>query len=382
MVGLKDSSGDWNNTAALLERFPGFAVFPGSEVFLLDGLRKGARRLHHRLGQRQRAGHPQGLRELADAAGRRIAGRDHDLAQDDPGLSDGPGAEAHRRAFPQRPGLGRGAPADGAADRGAIGRADRRSRQDRLYPRRAAAARPPNREERRWRWSRLPPAPPSGRPSTTGSRPTIWRRCGSGCTAWSRPSRRTPCLPAIWHYREVRPHLMQSGGLITAQEATRRVLILMNPGLGGEASITGSLFAGLQLILPGEVAPAHRHTQSALRFIIEGQRRLYRGRRRAHHDAARRFRHHPVLDLARPRQRHAGADGLARRARHPDRAACSTRALPSRATGRRADRHPARGRQLRAVRPTTCCRSTGSPRSRPRRCSTIPMPAPARRSTR
>src|SRR6476661_10701966 len=42
VVGLKDSSGDWNNTAALLDRFPGFAVFPGSEVFLLDGLRKGA----------------------------------------------------------------------------------------------------------------------------------------------------------------------------------------------------------------------------------------------------------------------------------------------------------------------------------------------------
>ncbi len=41
VVGLKDSSGDWNNTAALLERFPGFAVFPGSEIFLLDGLRKG-----------------------------------------------------------------------------------------------------------------------------------------------------------------------------------------------------------------------------------------------------------------------------------------------------------------------------------------------------
>ena len=41
VVGLKDSSGDWGNTAKLLDRFPGFAVFPGSEVFLLDGLRKG-----------------------------------------------------------------------------------------------------------------------------------------------------------------------------------------------------------------------------------------------------------------------------------------------------------------------------------------------------
>jgi 4-hydroxy-tetrahydrodipicolinate synthase len=41
VVGLKDSSGDWNNTAALLDRYPGFAIFPGSEVFLLDALRKG-----------------------------------------------------------------------------------------------------------------------------------------------------------------------------------------------------------------------------------------------------------------------------------------------------------------------------------------------------
>ena len=94
----------------------------------------------------------------------------------------------------------------------------------------------------------------------------LWERLHALVTA--RPV--TPCLPAIWRYREVRPHLMRSGGLISAQEATRRVLILENPGLKGETSITHSLFAGLQLILPGEVAPAHRHTQSALRFIIEG----------------------------------------------------------------------------------------------------------------
>src|SRR5580700_2779248 len=81
----------------------------------------------------------------------------------------------------------------------------------------------------------------------------------------------SPCMAHLWRYREVRPHLMQSGGLITAMEATRRVLILENPGFPGQATITGSLFAGLQLILPGEVAPAHRHTQSALRFIIEGE---------------------------------------------------------------------------------------------------------------
>jgi 4-hydroxy-tetrahydrodipicolinate synthase len=42
VVGLKDSSGDWNNTAAILSAYPKFQVFPGSEVFLLDGLRHGA----------------------------------------------------------------------------------------------------------------------------------------------------------------------------------------------------------------------------------------------------------------------------------------------------------------------------------------------------
>jgi 4-hydroxy-tetrahydrodipicolinate synthase len=42
VVGLKDSSGDWSNTKAILDAFPGFEVFPGSEVFLLDGLRNGA----------------------------------------------------------------------------------------------------------------------------------------------------------------------------------------------------------------------------------------------------------------------------------------------------------------------------------------------------
>ncbi|MEA2810108.1 MAG: gentisate 1,2-dioxygenase, partial [Rhodospirillaceae bacterium] len=76
---------------------------------------------------------------------------------------------------------------------------------------------------------------------------------------------------AHWDYDKVRPFLMESGSLITAKEAVRRVLILENPAMQGSACITPSLYAGLQLILPGEVAPSHRHTQSALRFIVEGE---------------------------------------------------------------------------------------------------------------
>ena len=41
VAGVKDSSGDWSNTRMMLERFPRLAVFPGSEVFLLAGLRAG-----------------------------------------------------------------------------------------------------------------------------------------------------------------------------------------------------------------------------------------------------------------------------------------------------------------------------------------------------
>ncbi|HEU4440976.1 MAG TPA: gentisate 1,2-dioxygenase, partial [Burkholderiales bacterium] len=76
----------------------------------------------------------------------------------------------------------------------------------------------------------------------------------------------TPCKPALWKYRDARPYLMEAGKLITAKEAIRRVLVLENPGMRGESCITQSLYAGLQLILPGEIAPSHRHSQSALRF--------------------------------------------------------------------------------------------------------------------
>jgi len=80
----------------------------------------------------------------------------------------------------------------------------------------------------------------------------------------------TPCVPYLWQWDVCYPRLLEAGELITAREAERRVLVLENPGLRGQTRITHSLYAGLQLILPGEVAPAHRHSQSALRFILNG----------------------------------------------------------------------------------------------------------------
>lgn len=81
---------------------------------------------------------------------------------------------------------------------------------------------------------------------------------------------RSDCLPHLWQYDILKPLLLEAGDLITAKEAERRVLILENPGMPDSGRITTSLYAGLQLVLPGEVAPAHRHTQSALRFVVDG----------------------------------------------------------------------------------------------------------------
>lgn len=85
------------------------------------------------------------------------------------------------------------------------------------------------------------------------------------------PEPKSKAAPAIWRYGDVRPHLMESGELLSAEEAERRVLVLENPALRGQTRATATLFAGIQLIMPGETAPAHRHTPSALRFMIEGE---------------------------------------------------------------------------------------------------------------
>jgi gentisate 1,2-dioxygenase len=82
---------------------------------------------------------------------------------------------------------------------------------------------------------------------------------------------KTQCVPAIWRFRDVKALVMESADLISAKEAERRVLVLENPALRGQSRITQTLYAGLQLIMPGEVAPAHRHTASAIRFIIDGE---------------------------------------------------------------------------------------------------------------
>src|SRR3989442_5320967 len=87
------------------------------------------------------------------------------------------------------------------------------------------------------------------------------------------PEPRTRSVPYLWKWSEVRPRVMRAGELVTAKEAERRVLYFLNPGLPPEKiSAVGTLYAGIQLILPGEIARTHHHTPAATRFIIEGER--------------------------------------------------------------------------------------------------------------
>ena len=91
---------------------------------------------------------------------------------------------------------------------------------------------------------------------------------------WERTGRLAPgtaARPAIWRWSDTRPLLMRACELITAKQAERRVLMLENPALAGTTFSTTTLFTGLQAILPGEIAPTHRHTPNALRLIVEGE---------------------------------------------------------------------------------------------------------------
>src|SRR5262249_30331693 len=79
------------------------------------------------------------------------------------------------------------------------------------------------------------------------------------------------CVPHLWKFADVKRLMLEAGEVITTEEAERRVLVLENPALHGQTRITNSLFAGIQLIMPGEVAQVHRHVASAIRFVLDGE---------------------------------------------------------------------------------------------------------------
>jgi gentisate 1,2-dioxygenase len=80
-------------------------------------------------------------------------------------------------------------------------------------------------------------------------------------------------VPSLWRWEEVRSLMVRAGELVSAEDAERRVLAYRNPGTADHelARATDTLWAAVQMVMPGEVAPPHRHTPAALRFVIEGE---------------------------------------------------------------------------------------------------------------
>jgi gentisate 1,2-dioxygenase len=88
-------------------------------------------------------------------------------------------------------------------------------------------------------------------------------------TPQGRPIRNAKAMS--WGYADVRPKLIEAGSIVPIELAERRVLALINAGVTpARLATTPSIFIGLQLILPGEFAPAHKHTPAAARLVIEG----------------------------------------------------------------------------------------------------------------
>lgn len=77
--------------------------------------------------------------------------------------------------------------------------------------------------------------------------------------------------PVHWSYEALRPYVMRAAELVTPEQAGRRVVWLANPRRREVSAACGWLYSGLQVMLPGESASAHKHAAAALRFVLEGE---------------------------------------------------------------------------------------------------------------
>ncbi|MCF7547468.1 cupin domain-containing protein [Pseudonocardia sp. WMMC193] len=85
------------------------------------------------------------------------------------------------------------------------------------------------------------------------------------------PTPKVRSVPFRWPAKELKGLGERAGHLVTIDRGgDRRVLACANPGLGGAPYAVSTLWAAVQYLGPHEVAPAHRHTPAALRFVLEG----------------------------------------------------------------------------------------------------------------
>lgn len=95
----------------------------------------------------------------------------------------------------------------------------------------------------------------------------LWTQLGDLMPVHPKPQ----AVPHIWKWADILPLAQRSGELVpVGRGGERRALGLANPGLGGHAYISPTLWAAIQYLGPKETAPEHRHSQNAFRFVVEG----------------------------------------------------------------------------------------------------------------
>jgi gentisate 1,2-dioxygenase len=93
---------------------------------------------------------------------------------------------------------------------------------------------------------------------------------------WTQEGLLTPAppqraVPFCWKAKDVWPLAERARHIVPIERGgDRRVLMFSNPGMGGRCFATSTMSAAVQILGPGEVAPAHRHTAAAIRFVLEG----------------------------------------------------------------------------------------------------------------
>ena len=78
----------------------------------------------------------------------------------------------------------------------------------------------------------------------------------------------------IWRWDTVHPKLLDACRVFPESFTARRSLLFQNPGLQTNGT-THTLLMGMQIIRPGELAWAHRHTLAAVRFVIKGDGKVF-----------------------------------------------------------------------------------------------------------
>jgi gentisate 1,2-dioxygenase len=96
----------------------------------------------------------------------------------------------------------------------------------------------------------------------------LWTQLGDLMPRHPKPK----AVPYLWKWSELYPLAKRSGHLVpVGRGGERRALGLANPGLGGNAYISPTLWCAIQYLGPRETAPEHRHSQNAFRFVCEGE---------------------------------------------------------------------------------------------------------------